>query len=734
MAIADLNGDGLSDLLVSTNSGVSVLYGATGGTFKPAVTLSTGTSYAFIATGDFNKNGKVDIALSDANAGEVFILLNQGGGAFSSPVGYTIGFEPGSFYVEDFDGDGSLDLVFAAGHPDALTPQQYSEVIDVLFGNGDGTFVGAATYPGAKNTGSVAVTADFNGDGILDIATASTVLLGKGKGQFATPAALPLTFAGGPIFPQFVAAGDLNGDGKPDLVFTDSAGFIDVLLNNGNGAFAAPARTSSTALQAGAIALGDFNNDKKLDLAVALPNSNNVAILLGNRDGTFQSPVNVPVGHNPMAIVAADLNGDGKVDLVVTDAGTAFSSADPGGITVLISGNGNGTFQVNSYTAAQNPASVSVGDFNGDGKLDLIVPAEATDFATSFKYTLVEFIGNGNGTFQPGRIIPTDPSDFGLTQAMVADFNGDGKQDLVVLQCCGDTDFTFLLGNGDGTFQPEVIFVSGSASSGAVADFNGDGKPDLAIASGQFGAAASTSSLLNVTPAASSNAPAVTPGGVVSAAAFGGFPMVAPGSWMEIYGTNLAPDTRPWAVSDFVGNAAPSSLDGVKVTIGGQLAFIDYISPTQVNAQVPSNIAAGTTQLTVTTPTGTSTGYPITVNSAEPGLLAPSTFNIGGRQYVVATFLNGEFVLPPGSLAGVTTRQAKPGETIILYGVGFGAVTPVIPAGQIVTQLNQLAAPFQVNFGSAQATVTYDGLATTAVGLYQFNVTVPTIADSDAVP
>jgi uncharacterized protein (TIGR03437 family) len=233
-------------------------------------------------------------------------------------------------------------------------------------------------------------------------------------------------------------------------------------------------------------------------------------------------------------------------------------------------------------------------------------------------------------------------------------------------------------------------------------------------------------------------APTPTITSVISAGGFGGFSAVAPGTWMEIYGSNLAPDTRSWAGSDFNGNNAPTALDGVGVTIGGQKAFVDYISssPGQINAQVPSNVPTGGTQeLTVTNGTVTSAPFNVTVNSTEPGLLAPSAFQIGGKQYVVALLPDGgTYILPTGAIAGVASRPAHPGETITLYGIGFGGVTPSTPAGQIETQTNQLSAPLQILFGQTAAQINYDGLAPGFVGLYQFNVVVPAVPDSDLVP
>jgi uncharacterized protein (TIGR03437 family) len=164
------------------------------------------------------------------------------------------------------------------------------------------------------------------------------------------------------------------------------------------------------------------------------------------------------------------------------------------------------------------------------------------------------------------------------------------------------------------------------------------------------------------------------------------------------------------------------------VTSGGQSAFIDYVSPGQINAQVPSNIATGPEQVVVTTPGGTSAAYTITVNATEPGLLAPSVFNLWAGQYVGATFPNGTtFVLPPGAVNGVAAARAAPGDTIIFYGVGFGTVTPNIPAGQIVTQANSLNGSFQVSFAGVPAKVSFSGSTGGYWGLYQFNVVAPNV-------
>jgi uncharacterized protein (TIGR03437 family) len=232
-----------------------------------------------------------------------------------------------------------------------------------------------------------------------------------------------------------------------------------------------------------------------------------------------------------------------------------------------------------------------------------------------------------------------------------------------------------------------------------------------------------------------SGIPSLQPGTVIGASGFGAFTSTAPGSWIEIYGSSLANDTRQWKASDFKGANAPTSLDGTSVTIGGQAAFIAYISPTQVNAQVPSNMGTGPQPVVVFDGGGASAPYSINVNATEPGLWAPPSFQIGGKAYAGALFIDfTTFVLPAGAIAGATSRPAKPGDTIVLYGIGFGPVTPAVAAGEVNWEGNALTTPLQIFLGGVAAQVTYAGLAPDAVGLYQFNVVVPNIAANDATP
>jgi uncharacterized protein (TIGR03437 family) len=245
---------------------------------------------------------------------------------------------------------------------------------------------------------------------------------------------------------------------------------------------------------------------------------------------------------------------------------------------------------------------------------------------------------------------------------------------------------------------------------------------------GGTGTAYPNGAIFSLTLGSSTTGPIITPGGIVSTSAYGEFSSVAPGEWVDIYGTNLSTTTRGWAASDFSGNNAPTSLDGVSVSIAGQPAFVEYISSGQINVLLPSTVPTGPQQLTVTSGGITSAASTITVNALEPGLLAPPSFNLGGVQYAVGIFTDGTYALPPGAIAGVTSRPAKPGDTLTLYGVGFGPVTPSVPAGVLVQELTSIASDFHISIGGVAAGVPFAGLAPTFTGLYQLNVTVPSVS------
>ncbi len=221
--------------------------------------------------------------------------------------------------------------------------------------------------------------------------------------------------------------------------------------------------------------------------------------------------------------------------------------------------------------------------------------------------------------------------------------------------------------------------------------------------------------------------PTISAGGIVQAGNFGGGTNVSSNSYLEIFGRDLSLTTKTWAGGDFNSGVAPTNLDNVQVRVDGKPAFVNYISPSQVNVVVPDGIAQAPVQVIVTNAGGSSDPVNVTGARRSPGILAPPSFNVNGRQYVVAQFADQTFAGSPNLISGVNFRTPRPGDRLVIYGVGFGPTTPAIAAGNIVTSLTNLGSTFKVMVGSAQATAEFAGLAPNFVGLYQFNIVVPNV-------
>jgi uncharacterized protein (TIGR03437 family) len=230
-----------------------------------------------------------------------------------------------------------------------------------------------------------------------------------------------------------------------------------------------------------------------------------------------------------------------------------------------------------------------------------------------------------------------------------------------------------------------------------------------------------------------------------SASGYGGYSYFASGSWLEIKGTNLVNPADPrltaavnpgqWTAADFNGVNAPTVLDNISVTINGKPAYVWYLSPGQLNVQAPEDSATGNVAITVNNCTTASAAFMFKRQSLAPGLLAPSNYAANGTQYLVAFFASdGAYVLNTsvGASFGVNSRPVKPGDQVYTYGIGFGDVTPSILPGVIAGQSNALVNPVTIKFGTTAATVAYQGLTPSSVGLYQFNFTVPSpLANGD---
>ncbi|MFY9559088.1 MAG: FG-GAP-like repeat-containing protein [Terriglobales bacterium] len=344
----------------------------------------------------------------------------------------------------------------------------------------------APIVSGASGVTGVA-TGDLNGDGKLDLVLtaypygAVAILLGNGDGTFQGAGTY---FSGGAA--NSVVVADLNEDGHPDLVVANQGaaggdGSVGVLLGNGDGTFQPTVNYDSGAYGARAVAVGDLNRDGHLDLVIAncSPDSSNacngvgrVGVLLGNGDGTFQLPVAYTAGGTGANSVAiADFNGDGKLDVVVANTCADPRNCVTGTVGVLY-GNGNGTLQL-PIVYATGAEGLAVGDLNADGKPDIVTPSSI-------------LLNMGDGTFAPP--VSYDPGGGSLSCA-ITDVNGDGRPDLVVPLVQGNDGngkVAVLLGNGNGTVQPPLTFDSGAfgAEAEAIGDLNGDGRPDVAVANG----------------------------------------------------------------------------------------------------------------------------------------------------------------------------------------------------------------------------------------------------------
>jgi hypothetical protein len=368
-----------------------------------------------------------------------------------NPTSYFAGVAPNSVVAGDFNGDGKLDLVVAD------SCQTFScdtvGVVTVLLGRGDGTFKKWKKYQaGPYGTSALFVTAgDFNRDGALDLLVINnaisvfgdvSVLLGNGDGSFQPP----VSYGVGGSTPVWAAVADFNRDGILDLaVSVTTTNSVAILIGRGNGTFKDAINYDVEGSPQG-LAVSDLNCDGKFDLAVANEcghdpacRQGTVSVLLGNGDGTFRPQSSFFVGIFPLTVGVADFNRDGHRDLVLTlPCGTDGTCVTNGGVGVLL-GNGDGTFQsVVVYVGlGLDTAILGVGDLNGDRRADVV----ALDYQTA---DVTVFLGNGDGTLQPGVSFPVGVNPISVA---IADFNGDRATDMAVV-CQITNNVVVLLNTG----------------------------------------------------------------------------------------------------------------------------------------------------------------------------------------------------------------------------------------------------------------------------------------------
>lgn len=445
VAVADLNGDGKPDIIVAnyTDDTLSVLLGNGDGTFKAQTTITVGRGPDCINVADLNGDGKPDILVSNAVDGTLGVLLGNGDGTFRAESVIRVSASANSSVfmmtvVGDINNDGKMDVV--------TTTTSSSSTVSIYFlGNGDGTF-GAGHFFTTGLQARYLQLADVNGDGNLDVVAGSfadgnlDVLFGRGDGSFGAPVSYPAAGINSAVALQPYAVGDLNGDGKPDIVAVNPGGsFLQVLVNGGNGTFHPPLSVELGNIPA-AVVSADLDGDGKPDLVEANSGDGTVSVLLGNGNGTFQAAQNYTVGSHPQALKLVDVNGDGKLDILVGNFGDNT-------VGVLL-GNGNGTFQaMRAYSAGSNLVGFEVGDMDQDGKPDIVVANAVVNEVGILR-------GNGDGTFQAPVLYPGGTL---INAIAVGDVNHDGFPDVVAV----GSSVAVLKNDGKGGLLPIVLNKGG---------------------------------------------------------------------------------------------------------------------------------------------------------------------------------------------------------------------------------------------------------------------------------
>lgn len=426
---------------------------------------STGVSARCIEKGDFNEDGHLDIALgifTVSPTNQLAIFLGNGDGTFGSSTLFSIGPRPLDLKTYDFNGDGHLDIVSANNN---------GHTISVVFGTGTGSFGAATNYSTGASSGPNGISiGDFDMDGIKDLvvsvqASGSGFMYFKGISGGTFNAGINYAIAGSPLG---ITSADFNGDGKLDVATCNSgATNIGVRLGNGDGTFAVVTNYAAQTAPYN-IESGDLNGDGFVDLACTNETTGSISVFIGNGTGTFAVADNYASGTGTDGLIFDDFNEDSKLDIAcVNNSENTVSLFTNTGINTP----GN-RFTKIKYSGTGNPKNLINGDFNEDTHADLVVPS-------SVGTKLVVMIGDGNGFFASGQSIVTET---GPNDVVIGDFNSDGKSDLVSANKTANS-ISYFSGNGDGTYATKVDVTVGTSPVALYAyDVNNDSKLDIVTA------------------------------------------------------------------------------------------------------------------------------------------------------------------------------------------------------------------------------------------------------------
>ncbi len=470
IVVGDVNGDGHADVVVASTVGLSTLLGDGHGGLQPAITTSVSIRTSCLALGDLNGDGRLDLIVGSLDNNAEFLGVGDGHFKQTSNAIDAQGFGVSQVVLADLDGDGNLDLVASA------LPPYYrggSGSVEVSWGKGDGTFVIGASYPAGGSEAGVVV-ADFNGDGRPDVAAANSdsnsasVLMNQGGRKFASAVSYRtnrLTYFS--ILPNLLTTADFSVDGHPDLAVATQTG-VQVIRNLGAGKLAAPGAIEVGGSGGPMYALrlnADVHQDIVMEPAFPPNGIGYVMTIYGDGTGQFPQRFNSGQGSYPSSagLGVGDFNRDGRLDLV-------YGQADVGVFTLLNSG-GN-AFTNGPPSGIPATYDLVAGDFNNDGYSDLVV-----DDGNNGTVNL--YLNKGDDTFRAADSYFTGAFTV-LIQAM--DINKDGKRDLILTDDHSKA-VTVLLGNGNGTFQAARLSPVSEVPTGfTVGDFNRDGKLDVAVA------------------------------------------------------------------------------------------------------------------------------------------------------------------------------------------------------------------------------------------------------------